>query len=164
MFYRINDNNVCDYADYEYAKDCLYTNICTMNSYEQNKEIYAIENGQLILVQNAEEVLIQKKKKQFESAFFETSLGWIRRKVTMQDGSIKDFLADLLLPIKAGMELGQNVEIITYKTPDYTKELTGEYLKSLQENKSATQNFIRECLYQTVEDFRGVEIGGNNGF
>ena len=161
MFYRLKDNTIYDYADYEYAKDCLFTDICTMQSFEENREIYIIENGQINLAENPEKIIAMKRKKEFEKTFFVTSLGWIRRKVTMKNGSVKDFLSDLLLPIKAGMELGQKVEIITYKTPDFQKELTKEYLETLQENKYATQEFIQECLFQTVIDFRGV--GGCDG-
>lgn len=163
MFYRIKDNNIYDYADYAYAADCLFTNICTLKSFEKNRELFVVKEGQIALVENAEEIKAQKRKYEFEKAFFRTSLGWIRRKVTMKDGSVKDFLADLLLPIKAGMELGQNVEIITYNTPDFTKETDNEYMESLQEYKNATPEFIQECLFQTVKDFRGEEIGGNDG-
>lgn len=163
MFYRLKDNNIYDYADYEYADDCIYTNLCTLKSFENNREIYTIKDGQIEVVDNVDNVLAQKRKKEFETAFFETSLGWIRRKVKMKDGSVRDFLADLLLPIRAGMEMGQSVEIITYITPDFTKELDSDYIKSLQENKIATPEFIQECLFQTVKDFRGTEIGGSNG-
>ena len=67
--------------------------------------------------------------------------------------STKDFLSDLLLSIKAGIELGQNVEIITYKLPDFYQELTENYMVSLQERKTATPDFVQECLMQTVSDF-----------
>ena len=163
MFYRVKDNKIYDFADYEYAKDCLFTNICTMKTFEENRDFYKIENGQIELVSDTDSIIVQKRRKEFEDSFCETSLGWIRRKVNMKDGSIKDFLADLLLPIKAGMELGQDVEIITYNTPDFSQEMTLEYMKSLQENKFATPSFIQECLLQTVKDFRGAEAGGNNG-
>ena len=95
------------------------------------------------------------REEKFKSEFFLTSLGWIRRKVNMKDGSTKDFLADLLLPIKAGLELGQSVEIITYKTPDFTLDYTEEYIISLQERKQATAQFIQECLARMVADFSG---------
>lgn len=97
----------------------------------------------------------EARKKLFKNEFFQTSLGWIRRKVNMKDGSTKDFLADLLLPIKAGLELGQKVVIITYKTPDFTIDYDEEYIISLQEKKEATVGFIQECLMQTVADFGG---------
>ena len=162
MFYRVKENKVSDYADFEYAQDCLCTFLCTKKEYEEYKDNYRVENGQIVQISDKGEYLIKKRQENFEKNFFETGLGWIRRKVTMKDGSSKDFLSDLLLSIKAGIELGQNVEIITYKTPDFTKELTNEYMKSLQEIKSATLEFISECLMQIVKDF-GLNGGENNG-
>ena len=162
MFYRIKDNKICDYADFEYAQDCLCTMICTKNEFETYKDNFRLENGQLVRIYDKQEYLVKFRQKNFEKEFFNTSLGWIRRKVQMKDGSVKDFLSDLLIPIKAGMELGQNVEIITYKTPDFTKELTTDYMEFLQEIKIATLEFITECLMQTVRDF-GLREGENDG-
>lgn len=163
MFYRIKDEKIYDYADYEYDNACLYSDICTMNEFQQNPDIYELNDGTLELVANYQELIAQKRKEQFEREFFKTSLGWIRRQVSMKDGSKKEFLADLLLTIKAGMELGQDVKIITYKTPDFSKEPTLYYIESLQEVKSATPKFIQECLFQTVQDFGGgIGIVVNN--
>ena len=153
MFYRIKDNKIYDFADYKYADDCLYAEICNMNEYSENKDLYVIENGELLKVPNPQEVIYQKNKADFEKEFFQTSLGWIRRKVRMKDGSVRDFLADLLLPIKAGMELGNEVRIITYNEPDFYLKPDDEYMKSLQEIKIANYEFIQECLLQTVQDF-----------
>ena len=167
MFYRIKENKIYDFADYEYEQDCLYSDLCTMTQFQKNPDIYTIIDGILSYVPNYQDIIAQQRKDKFEKEFFETSLGWIRRQVTMKDGSKKDFLADLLLSIKAGIELGQDVKIITYKTPDYSKEPTQEYIESLQEIKSATSQFIQECLFQTVQDFSGIRenneinIGGN---
>ena len=161
MFYRIKDNTVADYADFEYADGCLFTTLCTMKEYDKNKDNYLVQEGKLVINPNLDEILVQRKKDDFERNFFKTNLGWIRRKVTMKDGSNKDFLSDLLLPIKAGMELGQAVEIIVYDEPDYTMDFTKEYIESLQSIKIATPDFIQECLFQTVQDF-GLEKGGNN--
>jgi len=170
MFYRIKDNKIYDYADYEYASDCLSTNLCTMQSFQKNADIYEIIDGEIALASNYKEILAQKKQKQFELEFFHTSLGWIRRQVSMQDGSTKDFLTDLLLPIKAGMELGKLTQIITYKTPDFTQELTPEYMQSLQQFMCVNESFIEECLLRTAQDFGassvlniGNNIGGSNG-
>ena len=153
MFYRIKDNKVYDFADYKYAEDCLLTELCNMNDYCENKDLYTINNGELVKVPNPEEVIYQKNKSKFEREFFKTSIGWIRRKVTMKDGSVKDFLADLLLSIKAGIELGQEVKIITYKEPDFYVTPDEEYTKSLQVIKTVAPGFIQECLEQTVKDF-----------
>lgn len=114
-----------------------------------------LQDGQPVINENYEAEKAQERKEKFEKEFFNTSLGWIRRRVNMKDGSKKDFLSDLLLQIKAGMEAGQTVEIITYIQPDYTKELTEEYVLSLQQRRNATTDFIMECLNQTVSDFCG---------
>lgn len=113
-------------------------------------------DGKVSINPNYEQEQAEAREKQFNNEFFQTSLGWIRRKVNMKDGSTKDFLADLLLPIKAGLELGQKVVIITYKTPDFTIDYSEEYIISLQEKKETTAEFIQECLMQTVADFGGV--------
>ena len=114
-----------------------------------------MKDGNPIVNENYENELIIKRKEQFEQEFFKTTLGWIRRKVNMKDGTTKDFLSDLLLQIKAGIELGQEVVIITYSEPDYTQEITSDYIISLQARKIATPEFIQECLIQTVSDFGG---------
>ena len=162
MFYRVKDNEIIDYADFEYAMDCLCTFLCSKKEYEEYKDNFVIENGQLVQKLPINEYLAQKRRELFEQGFFNTCLGWIRRRVTMKDGSTRDFLSDLLLPIKAGMELGRIVKVITYNTPDFTKELTGDYMESLQEIKYATPEFITECLEQTVKDF-GLNGGDDNG-
>ena len=153
MFYRIKDNKVYDFADYKYAEDCLLTELCNMNKYSENKELFTVINGELAYVSNPEDVIYQKNKTNFEKEFFQTSLGWIRRKVTMKDGSVKDFLSDLLFSIKAGMELKNEVKIITYNEPDFYIVPDKEYIASLQVIKIATPEFIQECLMQTVQDF-----------
>ena len=113
-------------------------------------------DGKVSINPKYEQEQTEAREKLFKNTFFQTSLGWIRRKVNMKDGSTKDFLADLLLPIKAGLELGQKIVIITYKTPDFTIDYDEEYVISLQEKKEATAEFIQECLMQTVADFGGV--------
>ena len=114
-----------------------------------------MKNNEPVENPNYENELIEARKTLFEQEFFYTSLGWIRRIVNMKDGSKKDFLSDLLLQIKAGLELGQVVEIITYSQPDFSQEISEEYMISLQERKNATLEFIGECLKRTVMDFGG---------
>ena len=104
-----------------------------------------------------DEEMEELREEEFNSQFFNTSLGYIRRKVNMKDGSKKDFLSDMLLQIKAGLELGNTIKIITYNLPDFSHELTEEYMETLQERKVVTPQFIAECLQQTVLDFYGDE-------
>ena len=155
MYYRIKDGKISDYADYEYEEDCLYLSGITMDEYTEDPDKYVIRDGVLINNPDYDSLKAAEREEQFKADFFETSLGWIRRKVTMQDGSTKDFLSDLLIPIKTGLELGVNAEIITYNEPDYSQEFTEEYAVTLQEKKSATAEFVQECLQILVTDFTG---------
>ena len=100
----------------------------------------------------------QERQIEFEKDFFLTSLGYIRRNVSMATGETKDFLCDLLPAITTGITLGQEIPIITYKEPDFTKEFTLEYLESLQEIKVATQQFCTECALQISTDFMGQPL------
>ena len=124
--------------------------------------LYALEKNEIMvngvpeINPNYEEELAEQRENLFNQEFFQTSLGWIRRQVNMKDGSKKDFLSDLLLQIKAGLELGQSVEIITYKQPDFSEEINEAYMQTLQEKKTATLEFVKECLMRTVSDFNGV--------
>lgn len=126
---------------------------------ETESAVYALEKNEILINgipeinPNYEQEIFNERKTKFEREFFETSLGWIRRNVTMIDGSKKDFLSDLLLQIKAGIELGQDVQIITYSLPDFSIEIDDEYMISLQTKKSATLAFVAECLQRTVQDF-----------
>lgn len=155
MFYKVFENRVYEFADEKFKEDWIETTLCTMQEFMTHPNKYVLQDGVLVINPDYEQEQAEVREKLFNNEFFQTSLGWIRRKVNMKDGSTKDFLADLLLPIKAGLELGQKVVIITYKTPDFTIDYDEEYVISLQERKEATAEFIQECLMQTVADFGG---------
>lgn len=95
-----------------------------------------------------------KRETAFNKAFFNTSLGYIKRQVTMKDGTKKDFLADMLLQIKAGLDLNQEVKVITYDKPSFDEDI--EDWKPYQHVKNATMEFVLECLNQTNADFNGI--------
>jgi hypothetical protein len=74
----------------------------------------------------------------FQRNFFNTSLGYVRRKPYVKGTKeYKDFLSDML----AGMEVGQ--QIITY-TEDLQPNLV-----------QVTQEFLDECKAQYNRDFYG---------
>ena len=145
-----------DFADFV----CKYNHRKGLEIQETDKAVFALEknemivNGTPIINPNYEYELAEKRRQMFEKEFFETSLGWIRRTVTMKDGSTKDFLSDMLMQIKAGIELGKEVMIVTYKQPDFYKDIQNNY-EHLQERKPANIEFILECLNRTVMDFDG---------
>lgn len=123
---------------------------------ENNHKLdYVIEENEtsLLALGETEEEKTEAKKEQFFKDFFLTSLGYIRRKVTMKTGETKDFLSDLLPVISLGVSTGQVVNIITYKEPDFT--LNEVNWLELQENKIVTPEFIQECFAKLSSDFTG---------
>lgn len=127
---------------------------------ENHPTYYALEVYEKLvdgeIIDNSEEYeqeQIQSKQTQFNKEFFLTSLGYIRRKVSMATGETKDFLSDLLPVISMAIQSGQTVPIITYSLPDFTQELTKEYLESLQTVQNVTAQFVQECFLQLSNDF-----------
>lgn len=111
-------------------------------------------------IDNTEEVIAEKQAS-FYKNFFQTSLGWIRRKPVMKDGSTKDFITDCLPVIKAAVtEEGLNGNyLIRYSLPDFEQDFTQEYMESLQDKSNISKEqfelFYQECLQQFAQDFAG---------
>ena len=137
-YYTIQDNNIL-IAENEQALTRFYDNVLPLPSdYEPNK--YIVDNGELVINPNYEEEQAEKERQQFLKDFFNTSLGWVRRAVHMKDGSIKDFLSDILPLIQPG------VPIITYN-------IDGTQNKDVL----VTEEFIGECKQQVLIDFYGAQ-------
>ena len=79
----------------------------------------------------------QQKEAEFKRKFFNTSLGYVSRDVHMKNGTVKDFLTDILPLLKVG------IPVLVY-----TRQLE-------QSKVSATQQFIDECGQQLIADFYG---------
>ena len=99
----------------------------------------------------SEEEKARERETEFNKAFFLTSLGYIRRSVTMSDGSHKDFLSDLLPVISMGVQGGQTVNILTYDKPPFDKDV--EDWTEYQHQVVVTPQFIQECFLQLSNDF-----------
>lgn len=99
----------------------------------------------------SEEEKAREREASFDKAFFNTSLGYVRRSVTMADGSHKDFLSDLLPAISMSVQLGVSVNILTYDRPPFDHDIDDwtEY----QHKVVATPQFIQECFVQLSNDF-----------
>lgn len=116
-----------------HTETVTHTEIVKIGSHTETKIIpYPVINP------NYEEEEKQRQMEQFHKDFFNTSLGWVRRKVSMQTGETKDFLADILPILQVG------IPILTY-----TEE--GEQMKVL-----VTEEFIDECKQQVIKDFYGM--------
>lgn len=49
MYYRLNENNLMDYADFEYAEDCLETHIISQAELNLHPNKVKVQDGQLII-------------------------------------------------------------------------------------------------------------------
>lgn len=127
-----------------------------LDKVEETELEYVLDGEEYVLKDEAwEEKQAQARKEVFTKDFFQTSLGYVRRKVSMATGETKDFLSDLLPTISMGVQMGQPVSIITYKEPDFTTDEIDWV--ALQEVKTVTAQFVQECFLQLSNDFKPVE-------
>lgn len=126
---------------------------------EQNYAQYNVEqsdvDNQWYLAEKcphkSEEEKEQEREESFDKSFFNTSLGYVRRSVTMADGSHKDFLSDLLPAISMSVQSGVPVNILTYDRPPFDHDI--EDWTEYQRKVVVTQQFIQECFMQLSNDF-----------
>jgi len=144
----IDEYNSTDVLNIEVSEE-IYNNA---RQYGNNYYIY--DNGEIIVNPNYENEEAQKRQADFETEFFNTSLGWIRRQVNMKDGGTKDFLSDLLPAISMALNSGIATPIITYRTPDFTHDITDWTI--YQDIKQVTPQFIQECFNQLSADFGAI--------
>lgn len=124
------------------------------NAYTENPDMYIWDGNEIVENPNYEAEQAQKREKQFNKDFFNTSLGYVRRKVSMATGETKDFLSDLLPTISMGVQMGKPVTIITYNKPDFTQEITDWTV--FQNEQTVTAEFVQECFMQLSNDFKPV--------
>jgi len=117
----------------EALKLMVYTSI------EETEVEYELYEGEYL----TQEEIAEKQQEKFAKEFFNTSLGYVSRKVHMKDGTIKDFLSDIL-PL-----LQVDVPIITYNL-DGTQNV----------GVLVTEQFINECKQQVLKDFYGALANG----
>lgn len=111
------------------------------NARQYGANYYKYDNGEIVLNPDYEAEQQAKEDEEFNIQFFNTSLGYVRRAVTMQNGNIKDFLCDILPLLKVG------IPILTYD-------------RQLNQSKVlVTEQFISECQNQVLIDFYGVPNG-----
>ena len=153
-FYKVdNDLNVTDITTIGEQEGYIVVDKATGEDIKTNQDWYKIVDNKVVKKSDEEyeQEQADRRETEFNKAFFNTSLGYIRRKVTMKDDSKKDFLSDLVLSIKAGLEQGLDVKILTYDKPPFDRDI--EDWTVYQHIVSATPQFIMECLMQTSNDF-----------
>ena len=151
MYYAIINNNVLDGKG---QCPCTGNNIFSVEITKQvydNIEYYIWDGHNVVLNPNYDEEQEEKRQAEFLKEFFLTSLGYIRRSVSMADGTKKDFLSDLLPVISMGVQSGQEVKVIAYTMPDFTPDVTD--WTQYQHVEIVTPQFIQECFLQLSNDF-----------
>lgn len=138
----IESLNANGFTDYE----ILETDLDIENNAD-NKYIFDFNEKEWIINPYYEQEQAEKRKEEFENAFFHTSLGWIRRSVSMKDGSTKSFLTDLLPQLVVG------IPVLAYALPDFTQEVE---IVDYQQKVVVTEQFIQECKNQLYADFYGT--------
>lgn len=112
---------------------------------ETETALFALEENEILVDgepqvdPDYEEKQKQEQEKEFNRKFFNTSLGYVSRDVHMKNGTVKDFLTDILPLLKEG------IPVITY-----TRQLE-------QHTIPATAQFIEECGQQLMADFYGED-------
>lgn len=82
--------------------------------------------------------------------FFQTSLGWVRKRATMKNGEVDNFLTDDLPLLAIGLGQGAQAKVIVYATPDFTQDID---ILALQSYVDVTPQFIGECLLEKQNEF-----------
>lgn len=134
----------------------------TAEDIAQNPDWYKIGEDEIVKKTETEyeEEQAEKREADFNKAFFNTSLGYVRRSVTMADGSHKDFLSDLLPVISMGVQSGMPVNILTYDKPPFDHDI--EDWTEYQHQVVVTAQFIQECFLQLSADFAPINNEGEN--
>ena len=137
--------------DYDEEGNPIGSHEITVIKKKQKTHIETITIPYPVINPNYEQEQAERREAEFNKAFFNTSLGYIRRAVTMADGSKKDFLSDLLPVISMGVQSGMPVNILTYDEPPFDEDVTDwtEY----QHQVTVTAQFIQECFRQLSNDF-----------
>ena len=111
-------------------------NFIVEQNHQQGQEIRETETA-LEAWGYTEQEKQEQEEKEFNRKFFNTSLGYVSRDVHMKNGTVKDFLTDILPLLKVG------IPVLVY-----TRQLE-------QSKVPATQQFIDECGQQLIADFYG---------
>lgn len=137
MYIQIDNGKLVAWGEYKFDG---YTKFVAVDyeDYTQNPNKYIFDGEDIVVNPNYEKEQKEKEEELFNASFFKTSLGYVRRSVTMKTGETKDFLADILPVLEVG------VPILTYT-------------KNLKQNKvNVTSEFLQECKAQILTDFYGV--------
>lgn len=150
------------YLGYQNGKIKFYTEqpldqaFYNLDKVEETDLEYVLDGEEYVLKDEAwEEKQAQERREEFNKAFFKTSLGYIRREVSMLDATTKTFLTDMLPQLIVGFP------ILAYEEPDFTIENVN--MVNYQKQVIVTEEFLKECKDQLIIDFYGFNPMETNG-
>lgn len=117
------------------------------NAYVKNPGKYIYRDGKVVIDSDWEEKQAEVRKRLFNEQFFKTSLGYVKRVVTMKDGSEKSFLTDIVPLLQVG------IPIITYNEPNFVQDEQ----PTQNRGQAVTEAFLQECKMQVLKDFYGED-------
>lgn len=140
--------------DYNDEGESIGSHEITVIKHKQKTHKETVTVHHPVINPDYEDEQAEHREAEFNKAFFLTSLGYVRRAVTMADGSKKDFLSDLLPVISMGVQGGMPVNILTYDKPPFDKDV--EDWTEYQHQVVVTAQFIQECFLQLSADFAPI--------
>ncbi len=143
-YFHIQDEQIISKGQAKMLGDII--NIEVLKDVYDNSEQYIYQDGEIVLNPNYEAEQSEARRKEFNKAFFNTSLGFIRREVSMLDGTTKTFLTDMLPQLVVGFP------ILAYDEPDFTQDVN---IVDYQKRVVVTEQFLAECKNQLIIDFYG---------
>ena len=151
-----NDLNVYDITTIGEQEGFIIVTKEVGDDIKADKDWYKIVDNKVVKKSKKEyeQKQYDRREAEFNKSFFNTSLGYVRRSVTMADSSKKDFLSDLLPVISMGVQSGQSVNILTYDKPPFDEDI--EDWTEYQHLVTVTQQFISECFVQLSNDFAPI--------
>lgn len=131
MYYRIKNNDLYDYADYNYTNDCLFTDIITPQELNEHRNKVIVVNGKLQLNPDYENEETQQRQLNFENNFLATPLGNYRlqpKGYANAQQSIDTVCNNVVFAQGLTEKIAE--QLIFYATPDFSnpEECTEEWL------------------------------------
>ena len=129
MFYRINNNKLTDFAEYEYSDECLETDIITAEELEAHPNKVIVSGDVIVLNPDYEQEEAQARQADFEAKFFNIpGYGWFRKEPKGYSSAVES-LNTAFNAVSVLQKLPAET-MIFYAQPDFTKpeECTEEWL------------------------------------
>jgi len=127
---------------------------------QKNPNKYEVIDGHLMDISNGEkykQALAENNERYWNKKFIQTKYGWL--KINTDSGTILSVLSSMEVIVKMKGSLPAN-SISFYSTPDFTKELSEEYLDTLKFRNEEMdfetfQKLFNEAAEGCLERFKG---------